>query len=162
MAEQQNTFVEAQLKNIDVLLEANRIYFNGYQAVVNRQGEIAKESLNAIAGAVEEGLLKDIPTRVRDVFDYSVENVREIVKMNVDVNRDALGVIRTRVEEVVEDMRNNAEEAVEAVTEETTKAVDTAKEEVAKAVETAKEEVAKTAKATTRRRTTAAKKEDKE
>src|SRR5450631_4780228 len=64
------TILEREKKNIEALTEANRVAFEGWQALVHRQAEILQESVKRAAGTVQG---EDLGTKRMDLAAHAFE-----------------------------------------------------------------------------------------
>ena len=94
------TIMDREKKNIEALAEANRVAFEGWQALVHRQAEILQESIKQAVGAMQG---EDAGTKRMDLashaFESALSNMRELAEMAAKSQKDAFDVIRKRVEE---------------------------------------------------------------
>lgn len=94
------TIMDREKKNIEALTEANRVAFEGWQALVRRQAEILQESIKQAVGTVQG---EDSGTKRMDLaaqaFETTLSNMRELAEMAVKSQTEAFDIIRKRVEE---------------------------------------------------------------
>jgi phasin family protein len=94
------TILDREKKNIEALTEANRVAFEGWQALVHRQTEILQESIKRAVGTVEG---EDAGTKRMDLaahaFETALSNMRELAEMATKSQKEAFDIIRKRVEE---------------------------------------------------------------
>ena len=94
------TILEREKKNIEALTEANRVAFEGWQALVHRQAEILQESVKRAVGTVQG---EDLGTKRMDLaahaFETALSNMRELAEMAAKSQKEAFEIIRKRVEE---------------------------------------------------------------
>jgi phasin family protein len=94
------TIMDREKKNIEALTEANRVAFEGWQALVHRQAEILQESIKRAVGTMQG---EDAGTKRMDLashaFEAALSNMRELSEMAAKSQKDAFDVIRRRVEE---------------------------------------------------------------
>lgn len=107
------TLLEAQRKNIEAITAANRVAFEGVQAIAQRQAEILRQTM---AGAVEAGkalsgvgnpqdqLVKQTQL-AKDSYETACANVRELAEMNAKSGAEALEVITKRVSEGLDEVQ---------------------------------------------------------
>jgi len=92
--------MDREKKNIEALTEANRVAFEGWQALARRQAEILQESIKQAVGTVQG---EDAGTRRMDLaahaFETTLSNMRELAEMAVKSQTEAFDIIRKRVEE---------------------------------------------------------------
>ncbi len=99
--------VDRERKNIEALAEANRIAFEGWQALVRRQSEILQEAMKqAVADARQEDAVKKRADLARERFESALSNMRELAEMATRSQKEAFDVVRKRVEENIESFRN--------------------------------------------------------
>ena len=92
--------MDREKKNIEALTEANRVAFEGWQALVRRQAEILQESIKRAVGTVQG---EDAGTKRMDMaahaFETTLANMRELTEMAVKSQTEAFDIIRKRVGE---------------------------------------------------------------
>ena len=105
--------IEAQRKNIEAVTAANRIAFEGAQAVTQRQVEIVRqawdESASAVqaltqAGKPEEKLAKQTEF-AKQAFEHGLANLRELTEMGAKSNSEAAELISHRFVELLDEMK---------------------------------------------------------
>lgn len=97
----------AHRKNLEVLSAANQRAFEGYGAVVRRQGEIAREAIESYTGILSdmmaEGSIEDKAGKQADVakqaYEKAIANSRELGDMVAKTNEEAFGLINDRIRE---------------------------------------------------------------
>jgi phasin family protein len=94
----------AQQKNWEALGQANKVWFEGNQKVVQRQVEILQNAL-AEAAAASSDMLKEGDARAaaekrleraKTSFEQAMGNIRELFDAASRANQDALDVIQKR------------------------------------------------------------------
>ena len=94
------TIMDREKKNIEALTEANRVAFEGWQALVHRQAEILQESIKQAVGTMQG---EDAGTKRMDLaahaFQTALSNMRELAEMTIKSQKDAFDIIRKRVED---------------------------------------------------------------
>jgi phasin family protein len=92
--------MDREKKNIEALAEANRVAFEGWQALVRRQAEILQESVKQAVGTMQG---EDAGAKRMDLathaFQTALSNMRELAEMAAKSQKEAFDVIRKRVEE---------------------------------------------------------------
>jgi len=104
--------VEARRKDIDAVLEANRIVYAGAQALAQKQLEILRATMTAARSAVSEGSFSgspmEIATRQRDLmtkaFQMSLAHMRELAEIVRQAQADAFAVVKGQVEHDIRDL----------------------------------------------------------
>jgi phasin family protein len=105
-----------QKKNLEALTAANKAAMDGYQAVMRRQGEHLKETMELVSKAVREGWSGASPEANRNkqgelakaAFDRALSNMRELSEMAAKSNREAFDMISARMKESLEEFRKQA------------------------------------------------------
>jgi phasin family protein len=109
--------VAAQQKNWEALGQANKVWFEGNQKVVQRQVEILQNAL-AEAAAASSDLLKEGDARAaaekrleraKTSFEEAMGNIRELFDAASRANQDALEVIQKRALEGFDEIRSMLE-----------------------------------------------------
>lgn len=94
------TIMDREKKNIEALTEANRVAFEGWQALVRRQAEILQDSIKRAVDTVQG---EDAGAKRMDLashaFETALSNMRELAEMAIKSQKDAFDVIRKRAEE---------------------------------------------------------------
>ncbi|WP_291577337.1 phasin family protein [Bradyrhizobium sp.] len=94
------TIMDREKKNIEALTEANRVAFEGWQALVHRQAEILQESIKQAVGTLQG---EDAGTKRMDMashaFEAALSNMRELAEMAIKSQKEAFDIIRKRVED---------------------------------------------------------------
>ena len=99
--------MDREKKNIEALTEANRVAFEGWQALVHRQAEILQELIKRAVGTVQgEDAGKQRMELASHAFETALSNMRELAEMAAKSQKDAFEVIRKRVEENLAMLRN--------------------------------------------------------
>jgi len=103
--------VDARRKDIDAVLEANRIVYAGAQALAQKQLEILRTTMSAARSAVSDGTFSGNPMEIAGkqrelmtkAFQMSVTHMRELAEIVRKAQADAFAVVKGQVEE---DVRN--------------------------------------------------------
>lgn len=104
--------VDRERKNIEALAEANRIAFEGWQALVRRQAEILQETMKkVVTNAGQEDAVKKRADLAKEGFEKALANMRELAEMATKSQKEAFEVVRKRIEENVEGIRNLGKKA---------------------------------------------------
>lgn len=107
-----SAMVEIQQKNLEVLTAANRIAFEGARALLERQVEIARETMTEAAEAVTEiSSGKSVEARIarqaevsKSVYEKGVTNLRELTELSSKSSREAVDLLNSRVAESIEEV----------------------------------------------------------
>lgn len=109
-----DTLVSSQRKNIEALTQANKLAYEGLQAVVKRQVEILRQSVDEVAqatkGITEQGSPQDKAAKqaelTKEVFERSLSNMRELSEMIAKANSEAFELLNKRFTQNLDDLRD--------------------------------------------------------
>ena len=104
--------VEIQQKNLEILTAVNRIAFEGARALLERQVEIARETMTEAAEAVTEiSAGKTVEARIakqaevtKSVYEKGVTNMRELTELSSKSSSEAVDLLNSRVAESIEEV----------------------------------------------------------
>jgi phasin family protein len=106
-----SAIVERERKNIEALTRANRIAFEGWQALVAKQSEILQETMTrTIANARKQDAAKARAEMAKQGFEKALDDMRELAEMATRSQKQALEVMRQRFSENMEEMRGARKE----------------------------------------------------
>jgi phasin family protein len=99
--------LENSRKNIEAVVTANRQAVGGLQAVVNRQGEMLRETTSEAASAFKQLSSGDNPAEmaskqmelIKPAFEKVLANARELAEMVQKSNTEAFETMKKRFEE---------------------------------------------------------------
>ena len=103
----------SQQKNIQALTAANQLALEGFQAVVRRQSEIVRQTMEQTssmmtelmaAGSPEDKVAKQADL-VKLAFEKALSNARELAELVAKSNSEAADVINKRVSESLEEVK---------------------------------------------------------
>ncbi len=102
--------LDAQRKTVEALVEAQRVAFEGYKAVSEKQAEAVQKALEDVSGAAHEVLNGKTPEvnaqkqieLAQNLTRSSFETFREVSELTLKANRDAFAVIQKRWSEGAE------------------------------------------------------------
>lgn len=109
-----DAMVSSQRKNIEALAAANKLAYEGVQAVMKRQVEILRQTVEAVAGATkdmaEPGAPQDKAAKqtelAKDAFEHALANMRELAEMMAKSNNDAFDLLNKRFAQNLDEMRD--------------------------------------------------------
>jgi phasin family protein len=109
-----NTLVTSQRKNIEALTEANRLAYDGLQAVVKRQVELLRQTMDEVAQATkdltEPGSPQDKAARqaelAKEAFERTLSNMRELAEMIAKANSEAFDLLNRRFSQSMDELRD--------------------------------------------------------
>src|SRR5580658_6391631 len=85
--------LERERKNIAALTEANKIVFEGWQALIKKQSEIFQKTMaRAVAGAGISDTAKSRAELAEQGFEKALDDMREIAMLAAKYQREAFDV----------------------------------------------------------------------
>ena len=108
-----NSLVESQSKNVEALTTANKQALAGFQAVVARQGELLRETMEEASTAITEVSHAGSPTEMaakqgellKQAFAKTFANMREVTEMTAQSNTEAFNTLKERNSQIVEEIK---------------------------------------------------------
>lgn len=103
----------SQRKNIEAVTAANQLAVEGLQAVLRRQAEIVRQSLEeatslvsdfTAVGAPEEKVVKQTEL-VKTTFEKALANIKELSELVAKSNSEAADVLAKRVAESLDEVK---------------------------------------------------------
>ena len=109
-----SAMMESQKRNVEAIVQANRLSFEGTQALMHRQGEIVRQAVEEASRAVQSlstaGTADEVMTKqaelVKDSFERTLSNVRELAEMGAKSNQEAVEVLNKRVSESLDELKS--------------------------------------------------------
>lgn len=103
----------AQRRNVEALTAANQLAVEGVQAVLRRQGEILRQSLEEASSMMSELMAAGTPEDkvakqaelVKGAFEKAIANMKEMAEMVAKSNSEAAEVLSNRVKESIEEVK---------------------------------------------------------
>lgn len=108
-----DAMVSLQQKNLEVMTAANRLAFEGMQAIMKRQAEIMRQAVEestaaatGIAGAPTpaEKMVKQTEA-YKDTFERTIANIRELSELISKSNTEVLDLFNKRFAEVLDEVK---------------------------------------------------------
>ena len=104
--------VEAQRKNVEAFQAANQVFFEGAQAVTQRQSEIVRRAMDESVKAMQTIAAAKTPEAkfgtqaelVKQAYEASLANWRELAELTTKSNTEAAEVITKRVSESFDEL----------------------------------------------------------
>lgn len=104
--------VEARRKDIEAILAANRIVYEGAQALAQKQLDILRTTMNAARSAVSEGSFRGTPVEIANrqrellskAFQMSLAHMRELADIVQNAQAEAFAVVKDQVEADIRDL----------------------------------------------------------
>ena len=108
-----SSILESQRKNVEALTSANKQALEGVQAVVARQSEILRETMEEASTAVTELSSAGSPPQkaskqgelIKQAFEKALANMRELTEMTAKSNTEAFNTLKDRNSEIVEEIK---------------------------------------------------------
>ena len=105
--------MESRRKDVEAVVQANRVAFQGMQALVQRQTEILQQTMSEWQKAAQGLSGKDAGSAMgsqaefaKQAFEKALANMRELAELAVKSQSDAFEVIKHRVQENIEELRS--------------------------------------------------------
>lgn len=103
----------SQRKNIEALTAANKLAFEGFQAVATRQTEILRQTMEELQKMMTEVMSASTPEdRVakqaelaKTAFEKALANMKEVAEMVTKSNTEATNVISNRITDSLEELK---------------------------------------------------------
>jgi phasin family protein len=108
------SLVSSQRRNIEALTQANRLAYDGLQAVLKRQAEILRQTMDEVSQVTkdiaEPGSPQDKAAKqtdlAKDAFERSLSNMRELAEMIAKANNEAFDLLNKRFTQNLDEMRD--------------------------------------------------------
>lgn len=107
------SIMASQRKNIEAVTAANQLALEGFQAVLRRQAEIVRTSLEETSGYVNDVLAAGSPEEkaakqaelVKVAFEKALSNARELSELVAKSNTEAAEILSKRVSESLDEVK---------------------------------------------------------
>ena len=107
----------SQRKNIEALTAANKLAFEGFQAVATRQTEILRQTMEELQKMMTEVMSASSPEdrvakqadMAKAAFEKALSNMKEVAEMVTKSNTEATTVISNRISDSLEELKAMAE-----------------------------------------------------
>ena len=117
-----NALMDAQRKNMQVFGEANKVVFEGMQAMAQRQTEIFRQAAEEFTSVMRDMAKAESPEArlarqtalIKEAFEQSCANIRELAEMGVKSQSEAADMINARFSESLEEMKSAIETSTKA------------------------------------------------
>ena len=105
--------LEARRKDVEAVVQANRVAFQGVQALVQRQTEILQQTMSewqkaaqGLSGKDPGAAMGSQAELAKQAFEKALQNMRELAELAVKAQSDAYEVIKQRMHENIEELRS--------------------------------------------------------
>jgi phasin family protein len=114
-----DAIVTSQKKNVEALTNANRLAFEGMQAVMQRQAELLRQSVEEYAKTAQSmGDMKDPQEAMarqtdmaKQAFERMISNMREMSELMAKSNNEVFELLNKRFGETLEEMKGMMDKA---------------------------------------------------
>lgn len=108
------SIIASQRKNIEAVTAANQLAVEGLQAVLRRQAEIIRQSIEEASSLVGDLTSPTAPEEkaakqadlVKSAFEKALANIKELSEMVAKSNSEAAEVLTKRVSESLEEVKS--------------------------------------------------------
>ncbi|HXP97228.1 MAG TPA: phasin family protein [Telmatospirillum sp.] len=108
------SLVASQRKNIEALTQANKLAFEGVQAVFKRQVEILRQTLEESSTVAKELVEVGTPQEkairqtelAKDAFERALSNSRELAEIIAKSNSEAFELLNKRFTQVLDEVKD--------------------------------------------------------
>jgi phasin family protein len=108
-----DAIVSSQKKNIEALTEANKLAYEGVQALFKRQAELVRQSVEEASSAAQEiskaGNVNERMAKQTEITKEAVEktlaNMREMSEMVVKSNSEVVDLLNSRFTQSLDEMK---------------------------------------------------------
>jgi phasin family protein len=102
-----SAIMEREKKNIEALTKANKVAYEGWQALFKKQAEIFQETMaETMAQAKKADATKMRADLAKQGFEKALGNMKQLAEMATKSNTEAFEIVRKRIGENMEEMRN--------------------------------------------------------
>ena len=108
--------VVSQRKNIEALSNANKLAFDGIQAVARRQADVMRQMHEELSSMVSELMSASSPEEriskqadlAKATYEKVLGNMKELAEMLANSNTEAAEVITSRISESLDELKSMA------------------------------------------------------
>lgn len=106
-------FIEGHRRNLEAMTEANRVAFEGAQALAQRQVEIMRQTVDEATKAMNELAKPGKPedklaaqaSLAKEAYELALANARELGEMSAKSNSEAADVITHRISDGLDEIK---------------------------------------------------------
>ncbi len=111
------TLVETQRKNLEALTTANKVVFEGAQALAHRQTEIMRQGMEEVSKAMQQMANGGSPEQklaaqaelMKESYEMALANLRELAEMGAKSQAEAMDVLNKRFTESLDELKGAIE-----------------------------------------------------
>ncbi|MCZ6448936.1 MAG: TIGR01841 family phasin [Alphaproteobacteria bacterium] len=105
--------IESQQRNVEAMTKFNQIAFAGVQAILQRQAEILRETLDETTKAVQSFSKTDKPEDIwvkqadllKESYEHGLSNLRELTELSTKANSQAADLLTHRVADGLDELK---------------------------------------------------------
>lgn len=105
--------IESHRRNVEAVTKANRVAFEGVQAIAQRQAEILRQAMEEGTKAIRELTKPGEPTEkmasqaalVKEAYELALANLRELTEMSTKSNTEAADVLTHRFTDSLDELK---------------------------------------------------------
>ena len=106
-----------QRKNIEALTSANKLAFEGMQAIARRQADVMRQMMEEMSGMISDMMAAGSPEEkvarqaelAKQTFEKILSNMKELAEMLSKSNSEAATVINARISESLDELKAMAQ-----------------------------------------------------
>lgn len=114
-----DALVSAQKRNIEALTQANKLAYEGMQAIMKRQAEILRQAIEEASSVATKVTQADTPTAkitaqtdlVKDAFESTLGNVKELSEMMAKSNSEVMDLLNARFTASLDELKTVVDKA---------------------------------------------------
>jgi phasin family protein len=119
-----DSVIAAQKKNIDAITHANKVAYEGLQALVKRQTEIVREAVEAATAAAHKVKDAESPAAklstqaelAKEAFEHGIANAKELADLVAKSNGEVIGLLNTRFTQSIDEFKSLVNKATTVAT----------------------------------------------
>ena len=112
-----DAIMASQRKNIEALTNANKLAFEGIQAVARRQADVMRQMMEEMSGMISDMMSAGTPEEkvarqadlAKQTFEKILSNMKELAEMLSKSNSEAATVINARISESLDELKAMAQ-----------------------------------------------------
>ncbi len=112
-----DSIMATQRKNIEALTSANKLAFEGMQAVARRQADVMRQMMEEMSGMISDMMSAGTPEEkvarqadlAKQTFEKILSNMKELAEMLSKSNSEAATVINARISESLDELKAMAQ-----------------------------------------------------